>query len=121
MRVRLLRAVLLGAFDRLVGNGNGERSAGDNVAAIVNARPDARLRCSLAELSKGFCIAREEIAKHPCDRDRGAGMGRRVARMVGRGEYRLDIGVKLDRADGPVSEFGVPAGDARVIQSDEWQ
>jgi hypothetical protein len=56
-------------LDHLVGDGEGELATGDDVAAVVNARPDARLRGPRAECRERFGVTREEIAEHPGDGD----------------------------------------------------
>ena len=81
-----MRTVLLCALDHLVDNRNSELAAGDDVAAIVNAGPDTRLRRSLAERRKRFRIARKQIAEHPGGGDRSTSVRRRIAWVVGRGE-----------------------------------
>ena len=48
-------------------------------------------------------------------------MSRGVARVVRCGKYRLDVGVQLEWADRPIGVFCFPAGDAHIIQCNEWQ
>src|SRR5262249_44991707 len=115
---RLLRSVLHCSLDDLVGDRDCELMAGDNVATVVDAGPDARFGGSLAERREGLSVAREEIAEHPRNGDRRASMRGRIARMIWRGEDRLDLRVELERADRPIRVLRLPAGDGHVVESD---
>ena len=60
--------------------------------------------------------------KAPASTDGGGGreaaVRRRIARVVGRREQRLQLGIELRGPDVPVGILGVPAGDAGIEQRD---
>ena len=66
----LLRPVLHRALDYPVRDSESELAARNDVAAVVNAHPDAGLRGPLTEGRQGLSVTREEIAEHPGNRDR---------------------------------------------------
>jgi hypothetical protein len=81
-RDTLLRTVLSRPVDHLVGNRTSERRAGHGVAAIVNARPDARLVGFFGERGKRGGITREQVPEDGGRRGRKAAVRGWIAWMV---------------------------------------
>jgi hypothetical protein len=86
-----------GPRDHLLGDGTTEGGARDNVAAVVDAGPDAGFSSFLGEHGRRRGVARKEMAEdHRLGRGEAAMRGR-ITRMVRSREQRLDLRVELER------------------------
>src|SRR5262249_31747149 len=79
----LLRAVLTCTGNHLFGDDAAERPAGDDVTAVVDAGPDARLGGFRGKGVERGGIAGKEIAEDRRLRRRVAAMRGRIAGMIG--------------------------------------
>jgi hypothetical protein len=100
-----MRTVFSRLVNHLVSNRLTERGTGNDVAAIVDASPDARFAGFLGKCRKRRSIAREQVPDDGGRRGRKAAVRGRIAGMVRCWEQRLHIWVELEGADGPTSDL----------------
>src|SRR5262249_24897740 len=89
--------------------------ADEDVAAIVNASPQARPTHLLGPCRDEGCAARKKVRQDRRNRARAAAMCRPIARMIWRREQRLYVGIELEWPNGPRGELWIPTGDHRVM------
>ena len=113
-----MRAVAPGALDDLLGDFPAQGDPCDDIATVVNARPDAGLGGLVGQLLERGGVTWEQIPQGRRHPRREAAVCGWIARMVRRGEQGLEGGIQLEWPHGPVGVLGVPAGDVGIVEGD---
>src|SRR5262249_8365074 len=112
---RLSCPVSFRPLDHYLRDGPAECEPSFDVTAVVDPSPESRPRHFLRFRGDERRIVREKVRHHRRYRPRAAPVSRRITGMVRRWKERRDLGVELEWADRPISEFRIPAGDHDIV------